>query len=157
MLNIKTACSLTGTYFDSHDRYNFKNLINNKASLVLQQKFNDQSFSNKNMVKSFTISELPFDSNEIDKAIVEAANKFIGTYIEGVLTEANVSLILIVVWRQKILESFKYGFSLINLVNLKEKLLNLQYEVILFKIILKIFYFVYLLAHIVGKIINRKK
>jgi hypothetical protein len=127
MLNVITACSLAGTYFESHDKYNFRNIIENKASLILQQKWNDKDCLNENNL--FKISELPFDCIEIDKEIVMAAKKFIRTYIDSILAEFKNSLLLVLIWRQKILESFKYGFSVMNMASLKDKIINLQYDV----------------------------
>jgi hypothetical protein len=128
MLNVITACSLAGTYFESHDKYNFRNIIENKASLILQQKWHDKDCLNENNL--FKFSELPFDCIEIDKEIVMAAKKFIRTYIDSILVEFKSSLLLVLIWRQKILESFKYGFSVVNMASLKDKIINLQYEVI---------------------------
>jgi len=59
-----------------------------------------------------------------------AAKKFIRTYIDSILAEFKSSLLLVLIWRQKILESFKYGFSVVNMASLKDKIINLQYEVI---------------------------
>ena len=78
----------------------------------------------------FKFSELPFDCIEIDKEIVMAAKKFIRTYIDSILAEFKSSLLLVLIWRQKILESFKYGFSVVNMASLQDKIINLQYEVI---------------------------
>jgi hypothetical protein len=128
MLNVITACSLAGTYFESHDKYNFRNIIENKASLILQQKWRDKDCLNENNL--FKFSELPFDCIEIDKEIVMAAKKFIRTYIDSILAEFKSSLLLVLIWRQKILESFKYGFSVVNMASLQDKIINLQYEVI---------------------------
>ena len=129
MLNIITTSNLIETNLISNDK---NNSVIQKTSLLLQQKhtnLNNNSLS-KTDNQLFRISEFPLATNVVtDTETIVVIQGFIKKQLESISDELKNSLLIIITWKLKILDVFKYGFSILKIDNLQERIIKLQYEV----------------------------